>query len=511
VIYDICNTTSCQAFEATAVQQTSDAAAATSGVVLSQDGSAIFKSEYALEPNDVAGYWDGTKSDGGKSCTDGQICYNACPDGQTGESYNNWPCMKDFISAGAPYPKYADGTIMGEHGRGMSQWGSQRWASGKNAQDVSVTAPRDWRCILDHYYNANGNSVVVDPTYTPGRSGPGHAGTQTRTALMANNPNAYGSIAWEAVANESPTGIRGETFDNLAQNRAETVLVSSGGYPSWEPGGARLAYWSTYDIGVVNADGSGAHLITNAGPGFQNYAPAWSPLGDVIAFCRVNLAARTTEIWTVRPDGTNPQPIITGLNILNNLDDYEIEACYMRWSPDGTRIAFTGATSSVPWPNCCTEYDVYTINMTPGATPSQWTSCHANGGLDPSACTVPSWSPYDWIDSGGYEHQQIAFSDADAIYGDNIGPAGVYLFDVNFLPITYTPVLQTNSYVNLFPQWSSDGQKIFFTAQDPTYSWSVWSINPDGSGKSAAPLLPPHNAKYHPYGIDVSRCQRFDQ
>lgn len=115
--YDICNTTSCQVCDPTdtfpatntAVNQT------TGSVVVNAAGTDIFFSEYSAENN-----------------------LGGCPDGFTGNN-TTWPCLADPVDTGQAF--------FG-HGRGMCQWGSQRW---------SINQGKDFVWIVNHYYNANGN------------------------------------------------------------------------------------------------------------------------------------------------------------------------------------------------------------------------------------------------------------------------------------------------------------------------------------------------------------------
>ncbi|NML37826.1 hypothetical protein HHL17_11530 [Chitinophaga sp. G-6-1-13] len=112
--YDISSTPCSQAWGSQTASSTINAANATAGVYLSQNG-AIFRSEYSAENNNAG-----------------------CGDGFSGTG-SSWPCISDARCAGR--------TTNG-HGRGMCQWGSSFWASDK-----------DYRWILNHYYNPGG--VVV--------------------------------------------------------------------------------------------------------------------------------------------------------------------------------------------------------------------------------------------------------------------------------------------------------------------------------------------------------------
>jgi len=116
--YDICSTTCCQVIDPNdSASSTDNATAATSGIiVVNSAGTEPFFAEYAAENND-----------------------NFCADGFTGSPSANWPCMDDFVDAG---------TTFNGHGRGMCQWGTQRWA---------INQAKDWTWIVNHYYNDNGN------------------------------------------------------------------------------------------------------------------------------------------------------------------------------------------------------------------------------------------------------------------------------------------------------------------------------------------------------------------
>lgn len=132
--YDICNTTSCQAHDPTdSSSRTISATNDTTGIIVTDSSrNNPFFAEYAAENND-----------------------NACADGFTGSPSANWPCMSDAVDAGQTF---------NGHGRGMCQWGTQRWA---------VNQGRDYVWIVNHYYNNNGSpsgarsGVLQDPTPTP--------------------------------------------------------------------------------------------------------------------------------------------------------------------------------------------------------------------------------------------------------------------------------------------------------------------------------------------------------
>jgi len=120
--YDIASSTSNQVWGSAIYTATKSAAQATTGKILTTStGTNPVRSEYSAENN----Y-------GGSS-------YN-CSNGYAGGS-GSYPCYSDNICSG----KSPSG-----HGRGMCQWGSQRWANNG----------KDYNWIVNHYYIATVNYRV---------------------------------------------------------------------------------------------------------------------------------------------------------------------------------------------------------------------------------------------------------------------------------------------------------------------------------------------------------------
>lgn len=126
--YDICSSACCQMNDPDTSGSTNAAVDATAGILLERNG-AIFRSEYSAENN----AWDDPGD--GLSCSNNDL---SCGDGAVGSPANNWPCLVDTV---------AQGHGCFGHGRGMSQWGSQRWAANQAQR---------WPWIVNHYFNANG-------------------------------------------------------------------------------------------------------------------------------------------------------------------------------------------------------------------------------------------------------------------------------------------------------------------------------------------------------------------
>ncbi len=149
--FDICSSACCQVNDGSTHSSTDAAVARTPGILLTRDGSSAASSEYSAENNS----WDDPND--GLSCSNGDL---SCGDGYAGSPAAGWPCLADPVGAG-------HGCF--GHGRGMSQWGTQRWA-------LDGSAPR-WTWIVDHYYNDNG------------------AGSGQRTAVMTSPLSLAGVLA----------------------------------------------------------------------------------------------------------------------------------------------------------------------------------------------------------------------------------------------------------------------------------------------------------------------------
>jgi Tol biopolymer transport system component len=112
-------------------------------------------------------------------------------------------------------------------------------------------------------------------------------------------------------------------------------LITSGpnnnAFASFAPDGKRIVYRTKGPNGeglrIMNlADGS-ITVLTNE---YDNF-PAWSPRGDSIAFVRK--VADDFEVLTIRPDGKD----------VNQLTHTHGNDAHVSWSPDGERLAFSSS------------------------------------------------------------------------------------------------------------------------------------------------------------------------
>ena len=250
--FDICSTTCCQVLDFADSHANSDAATAfTSGmIVVNAARTEPFFAEYAAENNG-----------------------NFCPDGETGRPANNWPCLADGVDAG---------TTFNGHGRGMCQWGTQRWA---------LNQGRDYRWIVDHYYNDNGSPAG-------GRSGvlqlPG-------TAFFALTPCRVADTRTNAsplLANTRRTFAVGGLCQVPADARAVAAILTavnpgeSGGLRAYATGQAvPLASALSFAAGRTRANNAVVSLGTLGQVDVQCDMPPGSPAAthvvlDVVGFFR---------------------------------------------------------------------------------------------------------------------------------------------------------------------------------------------------------------------------------
>jgi TolB protein len=178
---------------------------------------------------------------------------------------------------------------------------------------------------------------------------------------------------------------------------ARTVLThtrTGNSDPTWSPDGKSIAFVSVRggapDVYVMRGDGTHVRRITHDAATESELT--WSPRGDRIAFVRVPPGGGDRDIWSVRPSGGAER------DLTNDPTVYDVDPA---WSPDGTRIAYSGAGH----PHGSVGGDLWVMNAdgTGAAALEHETNGYSDGAF-------PAWSPdgttiaFTANDGTGYYH-----------------------------------------------------------------------------------------------------------
>jgi Tol biopolymer transport system component len=209
--------------------------------------------------------------------------------------------------------------------------------------------------------------------------------------------------------------------------------ISCEGVPVLEPG--ILFGTSRGDnnpaVFLINADGSNQ---TEIAAGAKN--PAWSPDRTRIAFTGPGFYS---EIWVMNADGSG------ALQLTNS----HAQDQNPTWSPDGSKIAFVSDRDG--------NQQIYAMNAD-GSGQIRLTD-------NPARDDQPDWSP---------DGSKIAFmSERDE------GPQAIFVMNADGT----NPVrLGNNPWTDAHPAWSPDGRKLAFTSSDGG-GLGIYVMNADGSGR----------------------------
>lgn len=109
-------------------------------------------------------------------------------------------------------------------------------------------------------------------------------------------------------------------------------------HPRWSPDGRRIAF-ENYDPAVggfrvylMDADGSNVRQVPSAAG--ENFSPEWSPDGTRILFLSNRSPRLLWMMYIVNADGTGEQQLSD-----DSVCSWNVS--WIRWSPDGSRIAYT--------------------------------------------------------------------------------------------------------------------------------------------------------------------------
>jgi Tol biopolymer transport system component len=252
---------------------------------------------------------------------------------------------------------------------------------------------------------------------------------QTATGLSSGEAQiVYEAGSWVAV------------IDPDGSDRTYLTEEGVDGDPSWSPDRSRVAFHSdrddpNHDIFLMNADGSDETNLTGHFRGSdEELWPAWSPLGDEIAFCGGDF------VWVFPLDGSRARWV----------SGFTADCPGVAWSPDGSQLVYS---ANYGHPN----FELWIVNAD-GTGRRRLTRT-----ADDEA--FPDWSP---------DGKTILFD-----RNDSRGKSGIFVINVDG---TGLRGLSPNRSFDRDPVWSPDGTQIAFVRDLPCDS-HIWIMDADGSDR----------------------------
>jgi Tol biopolymer transport system component len=216
----------------------------------------------------------------------------------------------------------------------------------------------------------------------------------TRNGVMDTDPDwsPDGTRIVYVSAQDSFPGAPGRRPDIFVMNedgsgqRRLLQVPRAAWRPRWSPDGTRIAFES-YDpaslgfrVHIMNSDGSNVRIVPSAAG--ENFFPQWSPDGTRLLFLSNRAPRHWWTMYTVNVDGTGERQLFGNEVCASNVNS-------IRWSPDGSRIAYM----------CDAELGSIRTIRTDGTDPQTLT------GPDATAPWATDYNPV-WSPDGG----ELAFT-----------------------------------------------------------------------------------------------------
>jgi Tol biopolymer transport system component/uncharacterized protein YkwD len=223
-------------------------------------------------------------------------------------------------------------------------WGAPERLTANGADDYGAGfSPRDRKVLFESEQSGNRDIYVV------GRNGVGQF-QLTFDPAVDTQPDwspITSTVVFETYR-DGPQDI--EIYGITFTETVDDLILGPGPYnltrrdfahdrnPAWSPVGDLIAFdsedllYTNTDIYVMNPDGRNQRRLTTH-PASDSH-PTWAPDGQAIAFC--SWRDETAEIYTVKADGMG-EPVRLTRN--RTIDGWRGD---LSWSPDGEWVAFSG-------------------------------------------------------------------------------------------------------------------------------------------------------------------------
>ena len=257
-------------------------------------------------------------------------------------------------------------------------------------------------------------------------------------------------------------------------------LLCAGRNPCWSPLKDKIAFFSNNcELCLINIDGSERKTLTRALPdsgGTYMIALRWAPDASRILFCSSKIVPWSMHL--INADGTGEKRVVTE------------EGGFLspKWSPDGNKISFTGATR---------------LNPTTGIFVANQDGADLCRLLNEGHTAMYGWYP---------NSQSIAFTgDFD---GDSLGfnTSEIYSCGVdgsNLIQLTH------GDNIYIFSEWNPTGDKIVFLKKYPLEQKYIGIMDPDGSSQSILKKFGPEEdiawVKYSFNGMKIAYVMNYRQ
>ena len=175
--------------------------------------------------------------------------------------------------------------------------------------------------------NADGSDIHRITNSDTAKSGPSWSPDDKQMVfILWGNPGSQTDPQPQiGIMNSDGTNQRFLTTENRTNlchqpDGSETFLAPAHdtNAPAWSPVGNRIAFWSGIErhygeVWIMNADGTGTTQVTKECTRRNNDDPSWSPDGKTILFSTGR--SGRNELWVINPDGTGERKV-------SNIDAY---------------------------------------------------------------------------------------------------------------------------------------------------------------------------------------------